>query len=54
LFLLGPPARGSLADNTGVPEIARQAAAMARHILAFAPPTAGGPGAAAARFGWRA
>jgi uncharacterized NAD(P)/FAD-binding protein YdhS len=54
LFLLGPPARGSLADNTGVPEIARQAAAMARHILAFAPPTAGGPGAAAARFGWHA
>jgi len=51
LFLLGPPARGSLADTTGVPEIARHASAMARHILAAAPPAARGTGAAAARFG---
>jgi uncharacterized NAD(P)/FAD-binding protein YdhS len=34
LYLLGPPTRGSFADVTGVPEIARQAAAIAQRILA--------------------
>lgn len=33
LFLLGPPARGSFADSTGVPEITRQAACIARRIV---------------------
>jgi len=34
LFLLGPPARGSFADVTGVPEISRQAAGIARRLAA--------------------
>ena len=36
LFLLGPPARGSIADITGVPEIARLASVIARQIVAEA------------------
>jgi uncharacterized NAD(P)/FAD-binding protein YdhS len=36
LFVLGPPARGSFADITGVPEIVRQAAGIARRIAAGA------------------